>query len=29
MTAFTGLIARNPTDDYAHFGLGTRREQGS
>lgn len=19
---FTGLIARNPTDDYAHFGLG-------
>ena len=22
MTSFTGLIARNPTDDYAHFGLG-------
>ena len=20
--SFTGLIARNPTDDYAHFGLG-------
>ncbi|TFV81353.1 tetratricopeptide repeat protein [Blastococcus sp. CT_GayMR16] len=22
MDTFTGLIARNPTDDYAHFGLG-------
>jgi tetratricopeptide (TPR) repeat protein len=22
METFTGLIARNPTDDYAHFGLG-------
>ncbi len=22
MGSFTGLIARNPTDDYAHFGLG-------
>jgi tetratricopeptide (TPR) repeat protein len=22
MSSFTGLIARNPTDDYAHFGLG-------
>ena len=22
MDSFTGLIARNPTDDYAHFGLG-------
>jgi tetratricopeptide (TPR) repeat protein len=22
MNSFTGLIARNPTDDYAHFGLG-------
>jgi Flp pilus assembly protein TadD len=22
MATFTGLIARNPTDDYAHFGLG-------
>jgi tetratricopeptide (TPR) repeat protein len=22
MHTFTGLIARNPTDDYAHFGLG-------
>jgi hypothetical protein len=22
MEAFTALIARNPTDDYAHFGLG-------
>ena len=22
MTAFTALIARSPTDDYAHFGLG-------
>ncbi len=22
IATFTGLIARNPTDDYAHFGLG-------
>jgi hypothetical protein len=22
MKTFTELIARNPTDDYAHFGLG-------
>ena len=22
MQTFTGLIGRNPTDDYAHFGLG-------
>jgi tetratricopeptide (TPR) repeat protein len=22
MDTFSGLIARNPTDDYAHFGLG-------
>jgi tetratricopeptide (TPR) repeat protein len=22
LQTFTGLIARNPTDDYAHFGLG-------